>query len=257
LNVFWWNVRTGGLLRRASFPRPSSWVRETALSHGAALFAVATDHGGLTVWKLDTGGSINLKAPVGVRNIVFSTDEKTMATSSGVLEDKALRFWDLASGRITRELVGAWPGEGVPVKVAAFSVDGGRVAAAGGFREGCAVTVWDLRTSRMVWESPDFCDDSGVAFSRNGKALAMVGNLSAVGGRRLRQLDRNRHYVIVWDAWTGKVIWTKAVDWIGPDGGPIGFSPDGGMLALGGWRSRGTSFVRLWRLPEAVSRYTR
>jgi WD40 repeat protein len=144
----------------------------------------------------------------GATSLALAPDKSWLATAG---YDGAVRLWDVASGRLRRELKG---GEST-VWTLDLSPDGRTLAAAG---EDKTIRLWDVPSGRLlrtlrghernVWE---------VRFSPDGRRLASAG------------FDKT---VRLWDSATGAALGTlrdqeEAV--VGLD-----WSPDGRLLASGG-----------------------
>ncbi len=181
----------------------------------------------LLLWNTATGG---LKAMLtghtsSVKNVVFSPDGQTLA-SSGVMFDDGPRLWDATSGIHLRTLVA----DPISVNSLAFSPDG-RILAAGGFTDGepnpGIVILWDASTRQHKKTlTGHTLPVYSLAFSPNSRVLA---SKSSDGTIRL------------WDTNTGQHRTTlKHLTGMG-DSTDVVFSPDGRILASGGWQE-----IRLW-----------
>jgi WD40 repeat protein len=161
----------------------------------------------------------------GVRALAFSPDGKMLATGSN---DKAARLWDVASGQMVRALHGH-SGE---LWSHVFSSDGKLLATSSRDR---ALRLWDTRSGQLTgtfFGPADWVPWPPVlAFSPDGKLLAAGGGI----GRR----DANGSVQSIggatwlWNIQTGQLEATlrgqhDAIH-------SLAFSPDGSLLATGGW----------------------
>jgi WD40 repeat protein len=162
-----------------------------------------------------------------VRDVAFSPDGKTLVTAGGTLNGPGeARMWDVATGKEQQ-----WFNLGPPsVEAVAYSPDGEKVAL--GSWDGlihiyatatrAQVAMWLAHRERVL----------GLAFAPDGKTLASSG------------LDQTTS---LWDAATGQLIRNF------PGSGPVGFSPDGQLLAV----SNGKAFsIVLWDLATGQERAT-
>jgi RNA polymerase sigma factor (sigma-70 family) len=163
-----------------------------------------------------------------VVNLTFSPDGKTLASGvtryAPVVDDHAIRFWDVATGKEIRGL------ETDAGDVLAFSPDG-KVLASGNMPEN-TVRLWQVATGKQlarVYRDPrprvSYIDS--LAFSPDGRALASG-------------WEDNR--VVLWEVATGKEIRRlrghESAVW------SIRFSPDGRALATGS----ADSSILIWDL---------
>jgi WD40 repeat protein len=160
--------------------------------------------------------------PIGC--LALSRDGRLLATAAGGKEDKPeLRLWDLASGRLLRELAAP---AGLMTGLA-FSPDGKKLAGSGWER---TVSLWDVESGRLRrtlhgHARPVTC----VAFSPDGRMLA-AGEDQAGAAATIRLWDvENRELMCELAGHAGRVTC-------------VAFAPDGQTLASGG--RDGT--IRLW-----------
>jgi RNA polymerase sigma factor (sigma-70 family) len=174
-------------------------------------------------------GSLRLRQATGSHSVAFSPDGKTIVSAA---HDRAIRFWDPATGKQVRQILAPERG----VNAVAFSPDGKLLAGAG---MAGAVFLWDAGTGREVRRLEGHRGPvQAVAFSPNGDRL----------------LSGDADTVRLWDVAAGKAVRTFEV---GQGGNSVmAFSADGRLVAAGG--SGATAFVceaatgkQLWQLRSA------
>jgi WD40 repeat protein len=223
---------------------------------GKRLASVALDHT-VQVWNIPTVEPLRLEQEPGIGCLAFSPDGRRLATGSL----NGIYLWDLAGGDEDPEPILEIRGPGNCRRLA-FSPDGTRLAAGRG--------VWDSATGRQIASlnsnagTPPRLGE-GVAFSPDGKRVASVcldqiSIWDAQTGEEIVALNRGRFcidalafdpdgrllasgdlrgVVKVWDAATGREVWTYTPAHAPPitlGMNPAGvqqvaFSPDGKRLA--------------------------
>jgi hypothetical protein len=159
-----------------------------------------------------------------VASVAFSPDGKALASGSW---DKAVKLWDVASGRELLTL----SGHSDEVRSVAISPDG-RVLASGSTDK--TVKLWDVASGRELRTLSGHSDSvNSVAFSPDGKVLASgsadktVKLWDAASGRELRTLSGH----------LGRVT-------------SVAFSPEGKVLAS----SSGDGTTRVWDISSGKER---
>jgi WD40 repeat protein len=185
---------------------------------------------------MNPGRAADLPEPVVLKGhtkaisaVAWANDGKAIATAG---DDRMIRVWDPATGRLTASLPGiAREGYGGPV--VAFTAD----------LEVVAINYWGeiiIRTAAdgKVLVKIDPILDRGqksafrpdvfaMAFSPDGKRLVTAGSVAAVGGRH----GLPGGIVIVWDAETGKILHQS--DKLSTAASSVAWSTDGKLFAAG------------------------
>lgn len=248
-----------GVVPTVAFSPDGKTIASTSLLQGV---------GGISIWKRATGKLVRrIVGGPGAIGVVFYPDGKLLLS---VGQDKTLRVWDVASGKVVgrprtvpdwtggplisadgrlvltvsadnalrvwdavdfREL-GTLRGHTALVHAAAFGPEGRLVT---GSFDGTA-RVWDASTGREVYVLRGHAGPVlGVAFSRDGTQVASCG------------LDGTTR---VWDARTGRHLQTIRGESMMTI--CVVFSPDGRRLATGSKEK----VVRVWDLPSGQEALT-
>jgi WD40 repeat protein len=222
-----------------------SQVNTLAFSPDGTRLATANLGDTAMVWDVTTGqdaftfrGHADWRqAPV--TGVAFGHDGR-LASAAQSLGRGLVKVWDPATGKVALTLDGCG--------AVAFSGDGKRLAAIGAVlrhpSERQTVKVWDTATAKELREVPwaTKTELTSVALSPDGKLLA-------AGNRTPEEFERGGAEVKVWDAGTGKEVFTFTGH--KHDIVSIAFSPDGRFLASGGgiwYGSGGKDEVKLWDL---------
>jgi WD40 repeat protein len=271
--AFHWDLaaRRGG----ERFGGPDGWPFDpAALSPDGRTMATAEGKGGaVRLW--DAAAGKELAAPGrhagGTRALAFSPGGEVLASGG---EDCSIALWDVGRGKQVRRLEGLKD----PVGHLLFSPDGSVLASAayaGGAPGERGVRLWDVATGRPLRHLDDPCTSPELAFTADGRFLAVaqayvgqgvrvydvatgkerfrgLGNRDAHGpafsadGRLLAagcgEQDNHVYEVVVWETAT----WREVRRFRGHHGGAmcLAFAPDHRTLASGG----ADSTILLWDL---------
>jgi WD40 repeat protein/tRNA A-37 threonylcarbamoyl transferase component Bud32 len=182
-------------------------VYEICFSPDGRSLAAASKDETASVWDVATGqprfkllGHTNE-----VNSIVYSPDGKTLATAS---EDGTVRLWNAETGAFQHTL---W-NDGAEISSLAFNPVNGQLACAA--HDG-KLTVWDCAARRQVAGKAYKEKINGVAFSPDGKLIAVASS----DDNHVRLLEANHSFNTIAEIEV-------------PDCNGVGFSHDGQLLAV-------------------------
>jgi WD40 repeat protein len=180
----------------------------------------------------------------GYTSLRFSPDGKTLACMANTERGLQVSLWEVQTGRLRRKLVVPEnPGMEADVFLA-FSPDSQMLATVGdsdipGTDDvRLVIRVWDLRTGtlkRKLWRGVEGLQ---VAFSPDGKRLAVANNAP------------EDHSVRLWDIASGRVVRTLSGHQL--EAKSLAFSPEGKLLAT----ASEDHSVRVWDLATGRTRRT-
>ena len=240
-----WDAKTGDELRSIACEiNAKGGVPLVFSSDGKSIATVAGDRT-VRVWAVDSGKEEARLPPLadGVRCVVFTLDGKQLLTA-GEQGETALRAWDLATGRLLRD-VPLKTEQDFRVRPLAFSPDGRTLALE------CAAEVREKKgAGTLVYTGYRLClreVASGTERLRTASERDVIWAAAFSADCKKVAMNGMGTQVIVWDAVTGEERHrlAKAPEASRPDGvTTLAFSPDGTRLATVGDAAR----VQVWDL---------
>ncbi len=222
-----WDVHTGEV--KCILEEHRDDVNSVVLSPDGKTLASGSDDGTIQFWDMHTGEMLAIleedaKFPEGFNVIAFSPDGKTLASATA----KQIQLWDTH----TKQLRDVLEGHTSDVTDIIFSPDGRTIASASWDD---TLRLWDASTGKLRKVFGKHTDSvNTVAFSPDGKTVASA-------SRGLIYLWNTKGSLLrLWYARTGEHIEYSVdhIDYVRT----VVFSPDGKLLASGGYDSR----LRLW-----------
>ena len=222
-----WDVQTGELKSRLKGHRDD--VNAVIFSENGEVCASGSDDGTIRLWTVHTGVMLAIlkgdtKFPEGINALAFSPNGSTLASAT----TDQIWLWDIDTKQVVRILEGhTWY-----VSALAFSPDGETITSAGW---DWTLRLWEADTGKLrktFGEHTSGVDT--VAFSPDGRTLA-----SASWGL-IRLWNTEGVPLRLWYARTGELLenFIYHIDSVRT----VVFSPDGKLLASGGYDSK----LRLW-----------
>lgn len=188
----------------------------------SSLIASAGGNHTIKLWDLSEGVVTTLGThEETVNSISFSPDGKYLVSGS---DDTTMKLWDVTGKRHLSTLTHATDRYRAQIKVVTFSPDGQKIVSAG-----LHVKMWDIHTLREIMTIRHSDWIFAVAFSSDGKYLAM-GDTS--GQITVRNLQTQKNIA----QFRGDADFITA----------LRFSPDDQILASSGYNGS----VKLWKLPK-------
>jgi WD40 repeat protein len=162
-----WNAESGNEVRTLVGHADLVWT--TAFSPDAKLLASGSADRSIRIWDLETGRTVKelLGHAGAVKRLAFSPDGKTLASGDST---GRIILWNVGTGE-KREIPVAADIKQIDALV--FSPDGSMLASSGWQ----PVKLWDVTTLGLLRDAgPLYSMVSAIAFSRDGKTIAMNGN---------------------------------------------------------------------------------
>ena len=226
-----WDAVTGRQLRTFSgLSDGLKGVTGLAFSpDGKQLAAGSGRETALMLIDVETGTTKVLAQWVFIHSLAFSPDGKLLAAGL----EKTAKVWDVATGKVVRELVGHG-GSLENVNAVAFSPDGKLLASGSGDK---TIKLWDAATGQLLRTLTGLDEEfTSLAFSPDGKTLASG---STAG-------DKYKGGVKLWDVASGAAVqaFTKDVNYVYS----VAFSPDGKLIA---GKDADNKSIALWNVATA------
>jgi len=223
-----WRVADGDLVRSID---KGHTAEDLAFTPDGALLAAGLTSGGVQVSRVADGTEVQ-RVHRGFNNrVAFSPDGRLLATGN---RDGLVWLWRAEDGEQLAELaapIDEW------IAALAFAPDGETVAA--GHWDG-TVHLWRAADGSLLHTlapETDYCRADGLAFSPDGRLLAVAGARS-----------EREHVVKVWTVSNGRL--DKDLE-LPREAKDVAFSPDGRWLAAGS-----AAGITLWEMPDGILRAT-
>jgi WD40 repeat protein len=163
----WMDLESGDPVTLVALP-PREFFTAVAIADDGQHVAGATAAGSICVVETDGRNSVTLRADwqSSIADVRFSRDGAQLVSAR---LDGGVTVWDLAAGRVARELAG----HGEPAMAAAFLPGGNRIVS-GGLDD--TIRIWDVSSGRELWRG---------GFGLRGVrtiAVSPDGSTAAVGG---------------------------------------------------------------------------
>jgi RNA polymerase sigma factor (sigma-70 family) len=225
--VCFFDPTTGQQLRR--FPvepvenelKQQSRIVDLALSPDNKHLAASCPDGAIHVWDLATGERVlRLRDghERGARTVRFSPGGDTLVCLGFVGRDRWLCHWDMATGRLRKDLRLAFS------RLGAVLSEDGKVLASYDYQNG-AVHLWDSATGKERLSLPEAPGRlQSLALAPQGRTLATT----------RREVSSDRSTVSLWETHTGKQLRSFSIPALAEN--HLRFAPDGRTLvSSGGW----------------------
>lgn len=204
-------ILTAGLSAGCSGWGEDDRLVHTAISPDGKYFARSTPSG-TTIYEVEGGRKLKVLKDAGATRLKFSRDSRYLATASG--GELSLRDW--SEGKA----LAVWHGKNRFSFDMDFSPDGTLLAA----RDDNSLRVWDTGNQRAVLSIPLDFEMGPVAFSPDGKLLA-------VAGTRETATEPRFHEINLWEVARGKLLESLHGEYCIVNS--LAFSADGSHLAAG------------------------
>ena len=200
-------------------------VNSISFNSDGQLLAIGTHHGNIYIWDTNIGRYRQVIRHGGLRSIAFSPDGQTLASGGG----QNLLLWNAQTGKpIYPRFVG--PRHTGRINSVAFSPDGQTLASGA---EDNTIRLWSVETKELLHTITEHTDKvHSVALSPDGQTLASASEDETV---RLWNAQTTEH-IQTFEHWSAQ---------------RVAFSPDGKILAIGGFGS-----IHLWDVETAKRLHT-